>query len=192
MCFGTDPNITSRIQWYWASPTAVDLGFPTPFTSRTQDKGEVMPAIGEVNWERRKWTDGTFPISVPGTRPPCGDMNTWLNGLSVGAVTGLPRNQFGLAECCGGLQDFPGQPTFGLQVDIVEPEELPALLQENLSNLLQEDGDRILIQTSDLLLENGWALLQENGSKILVETSNLLQENLNRLTQENDSSINVT
>ncbi len=45
----------------------------------------------------------------------------WDRGLRVGAVNFLPRNMFGLAECCGGLQDFPGSPTFGLGFDITTP-----------------------------------------------------------------------
>lgn len=115
MCFGPDPGVTSRIQWYWADEGALDLGFPTPFHSRVQDMHEVIPPIGEVTWEKREWRDGTFPIKVSGKCPPIGTLSEWQNGWDVAAGTGLPRNMFGLAEACGGLQAFPGQPVMGIR-----------------------------------------------------------------------------
>lgn len=127
MCFGTDPGITSRIQWYWCEEGALDLPFPTPFCSRVQDRGMVELDIGEVNWEKRAWRDGTFPIELNGLTFPCGPEEIWRNGYNGGSPPGLPRNMFGLSECCGGLQAFPGDPTFGLLAGVTPIRPLPIL-----------------------------------------------------------------
>lgn len=61
-----------------------------------------------------------------------------------------------------------------------------ALQTENLQNILQENGGKILIENletncncgQNILQENGDKILQENGDKILTENNiNILAEN---------------
>lgn len=128
MQFGTDPGVTSRIIWYWAQPGAKDFPLPTPFRSRIVDEHTIYGPYGEVLWSPRKHRDGNFPILVPGAGNFCGSEQTWRYGSADPIPVGLPRNDFGLSECCGGLQAFPGSPLLCFCPQYVSP--IPWLLPE--------------------------------------------------------------
>lgn len=118
MQFGTNSSRVGKVRWYRAAPGAKDLGFPTPFVSRNWDQWEIWPEVGEVQWAPRVRNDGSFPIVVPGTGDPCGSPSVWARGTTGTPHPIYPRNQFGIAACCGGLLALAGEPTFGLQVQI--------------------------------------------------------------------------
>ena len=97
---GSDPRQTVPIVWYWCSPGARDLGFPTCFVSRNYQEKHLYPEIGEVNAATRPWRDGSFPLAMPGQGPPCGPRPVWANGYEGTVPARYPRNDFGLLPCC--------------------------------------------------------------------------------------------
>ena len=118
MQFGTNSSRVAKIRWYEASPEAKDLGFPTPFVSRNWDQWEIWPDVGEVQWASRERNDGSFPVPVSGLGKPCGLPEVWARGTAGTPLPIYPRNQFGMAACCGGLLDLLGEPIFGLEVQV--------------------------------------------------------------------------
>lgn len=141
MQFGTDPGQIYKVRWYFCEPTALDLGFPTPFTSRDWDQWEVWPDIGEVQYAPRHYDNFVMPVPVAGTGKPCGDPEVWAKGYQGHIPPDFPRNMFGVAACCGGFIAPLGEPTFGLNMQIqpsVTPITVPISAIETVKDEQQE------------------------------------------------------
>lgn len=103
--FGTDPDVTRRIQWYRCQPTAKPLRYPHSFASEVWYGGEPYEGIGERPHLYTDWVDGSFPVVVPGTKVPCGDKEVMQHGWPGPDPPALDRYSFGLAKCCGIFSD---------------------------------------------------------------------------------------
>lgn len=138
MQFGTDPNVVGQVRWYRALPGAQFLGIPSKFGARTiWSRNEILGGPGEVRNPPRTWNDGTHETPANGQGGFCGPVTTWQNGFPGPTPPALPRNEFGVAMCCGGLLDPLGEPE--IDVDIVSHPPW----------LLTQDGRPILTQTGE-------------------------------------------
>lgn len=99
--FGTDDTFVQSIQWYRCLRTALPLGFPSAFGSATWQTDEPHQGLGERHPKPSEWRTGAFGEPVAGTGTPCGSVDVWQNGWPGPTPTGLPRDAFGLATCCG-------------------------------------------------------------------------------------------
>lgn len=116
MRFGPGPQDCADIEWIWADPDAEWLGIPTAFVTRNVIE-HPYPDIGEVDGARRTWTDGFFPLKLPGINPPCGSTAVWLSGSPTPIDPIYHRDRWGfLLPCCvqptgPGLSILPYIPT---------------------------------------------------------------------------------
>jgi hypothetical protein len=110
MRFGPDPGQTALVQWFFCDDDALELGFPTPFTSRNYVEAGIWPDIGEVEGEPRPWANGSVPVPISGRTGPCGPRSIWGDGWQGGPMPTLVLNDFAFAVCCMGQVDTVGWP----------------------------------------------------------------------------------
>ena len=146
MQIGSDPTQQVAITWQWCQPGALDLPVTTPFRSRNFDWFEQWPFLGEVQYAPRNYLIPQRVSQQPGTSGPCGSQEVWLDGYPGTVPPDFPLNGFGDAACCGGLLDYPGNPTMGW---MASPPPLPDVLlaDDGITDLWADDG------ATDLLSE---------------------------------------
>jgi hypothetical protein len=100
MRFGRDPDQVVQVTWSFCQPGALPLGLPTCFVSRDHEAHEIWPEIGEVQFAPRKNLDPNLTSLEPGTNPPCGDPEVWLNGYPGHVPPNYPLDAYGSSMCC--------------------------------------------------------------------------------------------
>lgn len=97
--FLDQPDLETRVRWYWAPEGAKVLPFPTRFGSGNwASQRDNWPGLGEVLGAPRPWNNGEVLAGADGIQP-CGTADQFLNGTTVPDPP-YPREPNGLASCC--------------------------------------------------------------------------------------------
>lgn len=105
-CQWTEDGVTGTIVWYFCENGAAALPFPTVFNSKNWDERQVgWSGVGEVYLADRPYRDGSVVGDAPGTGPPCGTADQWLNGQPTVWPEVTPVNELGTPICCNPVPD---------------------------------------------------------------------------------------
>lgn len=103
MRFFTDSNLETGVVWYFSSPLAKPLPFPTRFGSGNwASEKDGWTGTGEVPGLPRPWRDGSMPGFLLGEKF-CGEESALREGVPISEFALRPQTIAGAPVCCVGL-----------------------------------------------------------------------------------------
>jgi hypothetical protein len=101
------PDVLTRVQWFFVSPTTPFLEADNVFTSRNwADAADFWPDLGEVQGYKRPWRNGSPPAVAPQV-DSCGSVHAFAEGVPFAERgTRLYRSD-GQLVCCAGPEPEP-------------------------------------------------------------------------------------